>query len=202
MSPVLNQSRAPLLVSPLLPRFVSREPLSTPFASSLICVVGVVDTNSKWTGRGMVPRREVGFPPGTSWTARSLMISSVPTRPLPRERQEALVEGGGYCHESGILLSPSSGYTHTHTSRTFTHPQLFLVTTCYHAHSLTCSLFPLIRIATSSFPVSLPLCQIISYSTHARGVYWPTYSVLSESCLVGDRFDMQPGTGLFLSVRD
>ncbi len=83
-------------------------------------------------------------------------------------------------------LSPSSGYTHT-TSRTFTHPQLFLVATCYHAHSLTCSLFPLIRFATSSFPVSLLLCQIISYSTHARGVYWPTYSIPSESCLVRDR---------------
>ncbi len=98
-------------------------------------------------------------------------------------------------------LSPSSGYTHT-TSRTFTHPQLFLVATCYHAHSLTCSLFPLIRLATSSFPVSLLLCQIISYSTHAWGVYWPTYSIPSESCLVRDRLDIQPGTGLSLSVRD
>ncbi len=149
----------------------------------------------------MVPRREVGFPPGTSWTARSLMISSVPARPLPRERQGALVEGGGCTVMSLVSFSVSLFWLHTH-NLTFTHPQLFLVATCYHAHSLTCSLFPLIRLATSSFPVSLLLCQIISYSTHAWGVYWPTYSIPSESCLVRDRLDIQPGTGLSLSVRD
>ncbi|CAM4349732.1 unnamed protein product [Leuciscus chuanchicus] len=46
-----------------------------------------------WEGYGL--GREAGFLPGTSWTALSLMNSSGTARTLPRERQEALAEGGG-----------------------------------------------------------------------------------------------------------
>ncbi len=79
--------------------------------------------------KGMVPRREVGFPPGTSWTARSLMISSVPARPLPRERQGALVEGGGCTVMSLVSFSVSLFWLHTHNLMHLHSPSA--VSSCY-----------------------------------------------------------------------